>query len=32
MNNKRRSDLQRLSSQLEQILSELGAIQADDQP
>lgn len=31
MNNKRRSDLQRLSSQLEQILSELEAIQGDEE-
>jgi hypothetical protein len=31
MNNKRRSDLQRLSSQLEQILSELETIQSDEE-
>lgn len=31
MNNKCRSDLQRLSSQLEQILSELEAIQGDEE-
>lgn len=31
MNNKRRTELQRLSSQLEQILSELEAVQAEEE-